>query len=131
VEFAAALITAAEASRRAGREDLTEGEGRLAQAAAVLRQCADPGPVVRDWFAREQRARRETRGSVPTSPERLTEREVAVLALLPTPLSQRELAQNLFVSQNTMKTHLRAIYRKLGVESRDEAVLRARSLGLL
>jgi LuxR family maltose regulon positive regulatory protein len=46
-------------------------------------------------------------------------------------LSQRELARNLFVSQNTMKTHLRAIYRKLGVDSRDEAVLRARSLGLV
>ena len=97
----------------------------------MLRECADPGPVVRDWYAREQRARRETRAAVPTGPERLTERELAVLALLPAPLSQRELARNLFVSQNTMKTHLRAIYRKLGVDSRDEAVLRARSLRLL
>jgi LuxR family maltose regulon positive regulatory protein len=97
----------------------------------VLRECADPGPVVRDWFAREQRARRETRGAVPTGPERLTERELAVLAVLPAPLSQRELARSLFVSQNTMKTHLRAIYRKLGVDSRDEAVLQARSLGLI
>jgi LuxR family maltose regulon positive regulatory protein len=131
VEHAAALITAAEAARQAGRGDPAEREDRLAQAAAVLRECADPGPVVRDWFAREQRARREARGAVPTGPERLTERELAVLALLPAPLSQRELAQRLFVSQNTMKTHLRAIYRKLGVDSRDEAVLRARSLGLL
>jgi LuxR family maltose regulon positive regulatory protein len=87
--------------------------------------------VARDWFAREQRARREDHRAAPTGPERLTERELAVLALLPTPLSQRELAGSLFVSQNTLKTHLRAVYRKLGVDSRDEAVLRARSLGLL
>jgi LuxR family maltose regulon positive regulatory protein len=131
VEYAAALITAAEAARRAGRGNPSEGEDRLAQAVTVLRECADPGPVVRDWFAREQRARRETRGAVPTGPERLTERELAVLAVLPAPLSQRELARSLFVSQNTMKTHLRAIYRKLGVDSRDEAVLQARSLGLI
>jgi LuxR family maltose regulon positive regulatory protein len=131
VELAAALITAAEAARRAGSGNPTAGEDRLAQAAAVLRECADPGPLVRDWFAREQRARRESRGDVPSGPERLTERELAVLSLLPAPLSQRELAQSLYVSQNTMKTHVRAIYRKLGVDSRDEAVLRARSLGLL
>jgi LuxR family maltose regulon positive regulatory protein len=131
VEHAAALITAAEARRRAGDGDGT-GEGTwLVQAADVLRGCADPGPVARDWFAREQRARREDHRAAPTGPERLTERELAVLALLPTPLSQRELAGSLFVSQNTLKTHLRAVYRKLGVDSRDEAVLRARSLGLL
>jgi LuxR family maltose regulon positive regulatory protein len=131
VELAAALVTAAEAGRRAGRGEGNGGEAWLAEAAAVLRGCTDPGPVVRDWFAREQRARREGRPDVPAGAERLTERELAVLSLLPTLLSQRELARNLFVSQNTMKTHLRAIYRKLGVDSRDEAVLRARSLGLV
>ena len=36
-----------------------------------------------------------------------------------------ELAADLFVTLNTLKTHLRAIYRKLGAESRDEAVIRA------
>jgi LuxR family maltose regulon positive regulatory protein len=65
------------------------------------------------------------------TPERLTEREMAILALLPTTGSQRELARSLYVSPNTVKTHLRAIYRKLGAESRDEAVLRGRSFGLL
>jgi LuxR family maltose regulon positive regulatory protein len=87
--------------------------------------------VARDWFAREQRARQEDQRATSTGPERLTGRELAVLALLPTPLSQRELAGSLFVSPNTLKTHLRAVYRKLGVDSRDEAVVRARSLGLL
>jgi LuxR family transcriptional regulator, maltose regulon positive regulatory protein len=131
VEHVAALVTAAEARRRAGEGDGAQEGTWLAQAADVLRGCADPGPVARDWFVREQRARREDYRAAPTGPERLTERELAVLALLPSPLSQRELAGSLFVSQNTLKTHLRAVYRKLGADSRDEAVLRARSLGLL
>ena len=46
-------------------------------------------------------------------------------------MSQRELATSLFVTANTLKTHLRAIYRKLGAESRGDAVARARSLGLI
>ncbi|MGY1672678.1 LuxR C-terminal-related transcriptional regulator [Geodermatophilus sp. SYSU D00710] len=126
VEQAAALVTAAEAARHAGRD----GERWLAAAAAVLRDCADPGPTVRDWLGREQRARR-VRDSAAVPVEPLTERELAVLSLLPTTMSQREMAGSLFVSPNTMKTHLRAIYRKLGAESRDDAVLRARSVGLL
>jgi LuxR family maltose regulon positive regulatory protein len=131
VEHAAALITAAEAARHAGRNGAADPERWLGEAAAVLRSCADPGPTVRDWFSREQRAQRASRSSAVVRAERLTERELAILALLPTTRSQRELARSLFVSPNTMKTHLRAIYRKLGAESRDEAVLRARSRGLL
>jgi LuxR family maltose regulon positive regulatory protein len=46
-------------------------------------------------------------------------------------MSQRQLASTLFVTPNTLKTHLRAIYRKLGAESRGEAVIRAREQGLL
>lgn len=61
----------------------------------------------------------------------LTERELEVLRQLPAPLSQRELAASLYVSSNTLKVHLRRIYRKLGVTSREDAVRRARMLGLL
>ena len=43
----------------------------------------------------------------------------------------RELASDLFITPNTLKTHLRAIYRKLGAESREEAVIRAREHGLI
>jgi LuxR family transcriptional regulator, maltose regulon positive regulatory protein len=131
VERAAALITAADATRHAGEKDGPDAERWLAEAAAVLRSCADPGPTVREWLSREQHAQRVSRAALAEPSARLTERELAILALLPTRLSQRELAGSLFVSTNTMKTHLRAIYRKLGAESRDEAVLRARSLGLL
>jgi LuxR family maltose regulon positive regulatory protein len=46
-------------------------------------------------------------------------------------MTQRDLAAALFVSPNTLKTHLGAIYRKLGAQSRADAVLRARRAGLL
>jgi LuxR family maltose regulon positive regulatory protein len=52
----------------------------------------------------------------------LTEREAAVLQLLREPLSLREIGDQLFLSQNTIKTHTRAIYRKLGVSTRAAAV---------
>ncbi|MFD2093170.1 LuxR C-terminal-related transcriptional regulator [Blastococcus deserti] len=74
---------------------------------------------------------RRVRPSAAALAESLTERELAILALLPTTKSQRELAGTLFVSPNTLKTHLRSIYRKLVAHSRDDAVLRARSLELL
>ena len=61
----------------------------------------------------------------------LSEREAVVLQCLPTHLSNQEIAAQLYVSPNTLKTHLRNIYRKLGVSSRREAVARAGALGLL
>ena len=51
-----------------------------------------------------------------------------ILRMLPAPASLRELAADLFVTPNTLKTHLRAIYRELGAESREEAVIRARKV---
>jgi LuxR family maltose regulon positive regulatory protein len=63
--------------------------------------------------------------------EPLTDREQAVLRHLPTLMSNAEIAGEMLVSINTVKTHLKAIYRKLGVERRRDAVLRARRLGLL
>jgi LuxR family transcriptional regulator, maltose regulon positive regulatory protein len=61
----------------------------------------------------------------------LTERELAVLTYLPTMLKSGEIAADLFVTVNTVKSHQRSIYRKLGVASRREAVDRARDLKLL
>jgi LuxR family transcriptional regulator, maltose regulon positive regulatory protein len=72
------------------------------------------------------------RGPAPAQPlEALTERELIVLKYLPTMLKAGEIGADLFVSVNTVKAHLRSIYRKFDVSNRREAVDRARALGLL
>ena len=53
--------------------------------------------------------------------EPLTERELDVVRFLPSRLTVREIAGELYISQNTLKFHLKVIYRKLGVSSRAEA----------
>jgi LuxR family maltose regulon positive regulatory protein len=60
--------------------------------------------------------------------ERLTDREREVLRLLPSRLTVKEIADELYVSVNTLKFHLKVIYRKLGVSSRAEAAAKARDL---
>jgi LuxR family maltose regulon positive regulatory protein len=67
----------------------------------------------------------------PPMPAPLTERERGVLRLLPTQRSIDEIAEDLTVSPNTVKTHVRGIYAKLDVRSRREAVTIARERGLL
>jgi LuxR family maltose regulon positive regulatory protein len=60
----------------------------------------------------------------------LSERELIVLRLLASELSQREIGVELFISLNTVKGHVRSIFRKLGVTTRAAAVARGRELGL-
>ena len=63
--------------------------------------------------------------------EQLTDSETRVLRYLPTHLTSHEIANELFLSVNTVSTHTHHLYAKLGVHSRHEAVDRARALGLL
>jgi LuxR family transcriptional regulator, maltose regulon positive regulatory protein len=63
--------------------------------------------------------------------EELSEAELRVVRFLPSNLKAPEIANELFVSPNTVRTHLRHIYTKLDAHSRSEAVGRARELGLL
>jgi LuxR family maltose regulon positive regulatory protein len=63
--------------------------------------------------------------------EALTDRELTVLEYLPTMLSNAEIAAEIYVSVNTVKAHLKALYRKLDVSTRRQAVARARALTLL
>jgi LuxR family maltose regulon positive regulatory protein len=69
----------------------------------------------------------------PSSPgaSALTAAELRLLPLLSTHLTLPEISQELFVSHNTVKSHVRTIYRKLGADSRSQAVAQARAVGLL
>ena len=62
--------------------------------------------------------------------DRLSKRELTVLRLLAGNLTNPEMAAALAVSPNTLKTHLKHIYRKLGVKNRQQAIARSRELGL-
>lgn len=81
------------------------------------------------WRGRGEQGRLE--GSRPRLTEPLSESELRVLRYLPTNLTAPEIAGELYVSRNTVKTHMRRLYAKLGVHRRTEAVSRARDLGLL
>ena len=60
-----------------------------------------------------------------------SEAELSVLRLLATDLTMREIGERLFLSPNTIHSHTVALYHKLGVHSRTDAVARAAALGLL
>jgi DNA-binding CsgD family transcriptional regulator len=66
-----------------------------------------------------------------TSPDQLTEREKEILARLSAGLSDQQIAADLFLSPNTVRWYNRQIYDKLGVSSRTQAIVQARTLGLL
>ena len=72
-----------------------------------------------------------TRGDVHRLPDPLTEAELRVLKVLPQRLTYADIAHDLHLSLNTVKTHLRHTYMKLGVTSRWAAVRRAASLGFI
>ncbi|MDF2264882.1 LuxR C-terminal-related transcriptional regulator [Streptomyces coacervatus] len=88
-----------------------------------------------DWLVAAPEGRslapRTSQGSVLPSPEPLSERERDVLERVALLMSTEEIAADLHLSANTVKTHLKSIYRKLAVSRRGEAARRARELGLL
>jgi LuxR family maltose regulon positive regulatory protein len=111
------------------------GDGDGARAAAeearrLITGFADPGMLASllEWT---ERALGRPGRRRPSATEPLTDRELVVLRLLPTQLSQGEIAAELYVSVNTVRTHIQGIYRKLGAASRREAVDTAREHGLL
>jgi len=113
-----------------------EGEpmARLLQEAA--RRGIAPGFVNKSLAAFGVSKDRGTGEPLPSSqtqplPEPLSARELEVLRLLNTHLSSTEIAEELFISVNTARFHIKNIYGKLGVHGRSEAVQRARELELL
>jgi LuxR family maltose regulon positive regulatory protein len=110
-----------------------DGQQLLAEARSLLARCPDPGIAGRYLARTESRHGVATPGGghVAVLIEQLTERELAVLRYLPSPMSQRDIASELYVSLNTVKTHCRSIYRKVAVGDRKAAVQAARDLHLL
>jgi LuxR family maltose regulon positive regulatory protein len=132
VELAYVLICIAEARRELG--DRRGAIQLVREAREVSAHAPDPGTVLPRLLDKAERSLRlvsERRGSRVVAIEELTAREAAVLSLLPTGLSAREIGYELGVSRNTVKTHSKNLYRKLGVAERREAVARGRELGLL
>jgi LuxR family maltose regulon positive regulatory protein len=118
-------LTAALATR--GATD--EGRRALSEAKDLIDACADPGILADRWEEVSRSLAASTRAIADGT--ELTKRELEILRLLPTRLSQREIGRRQFVSYNTVHSHIRSIYRKLGVSSRVDAVKRARERGLL
>jgi LuxR family maltose regulon positive regulatory protein len=106
-----------------------EGRRALGEAKDLIDVCADPGVLADRWEEVSRSLAASTR-SIADGTE-LTKRELEILRMLPTRLSQREIGRRQFVSYNTVHSHIRSIYRKLGVSSRVDAVKRARDHGLL
>jgi LuxR family maltose regulon positive regulatory protein len=119
----------------------------LAEPRGMRRMLTELGPALRPALHRELRRETAHRALVeellealdgrahdrparqPSEP--LSDRELTILRFLPTMMSNQEIADELFVSVNTLKTHLKHIYRKLDVASRRDAVERGRDMELL
>jgi LuxR family maltose regulon positive regulatory protein len=111
-------------SDRAGARTLVD------EAAAYLRLQPD-ATSSRAHLEELEASLRAARDALPMGPSSMTTAELGVLHFLPTNLSLADIAQRLHVTRNTAKSHAAAIYRKLGVSSRGDAVTVAREAGFL
>ncbi|MBV8988055.1 MAG: response regulator transcription factor, partial [Solirubrobacterales bacterium] len=116
---------------RCRRGHLEEAEAAVDSARESIAELADAGraPALAFEVEREieQAKGRAGGGELLEAP---SEAELAVLRLLASDLSARQIGEELFLSANTVRSHTRSIYRKLGVNSRADAVARADTLGL-
>ena len=130
VETANALLHLARVHVRQGHDAVANDETN--EAAMLIRACPDPGPRIQRLLAQaEARDHRAVRGTSRQTGDELSEGEFRVLRLLASDLTQREIGAELYLSLNTIKSHTRSIFRKLGASSREQCVARARELELL
>ena len=123
-ELASALLSLAPVLRSLG--ELTRTASTLKEVRSIIDVCQDPGRLS-ERLALLEHARHPR---AINSGDELTERELEILRLLAGSQSESDLAGELFVSFNTLHTHVRSIYRKLGVSSRADALARAQFLGV-
>jgi LuxR family maltose regulon positive regulatory protein len=132
VELSYALTTLAELCRELG--DRPAARELVLEARELLSRCPEPGTLVPRRLELSETSLRlvvDLSGASPVVTDELTAREQSVLGLLPSGLSAREIGDELGISRDTVKTHTKRIYQKLGVSSRRNAVARGRELGLL
>jgi DNA-binding NarL/FixJ family response regulator len=118
-------IVLADVALRLGRT--TEAREYIDGATRTSRRHPDTGILGRELATIAERLA----DTVAHAPPELSERELAVLELMPSELSIQGIADALYVSRETVKTHRRHIYRKLSVASRADAVVAARRSGLI
>ena len=125
VDWRLLLIEVVLGEAQLARGEPAEAERWTRRAEALLAKETDAG-MLRGRVHRLREALEERRMADP-----LTAAERRVLDLLPTQLTAAQIAARLFLTTNTVKSHLSHIYRKLGVKTRTDAVEAARRLGLL
>ena len=126
IQVAHALLGHATVLRAAGEHKAATVA--IADARSILDRCPDPGNLAEMLSTLERPAKIR---SVPSGEHKLTRRELGVLQLLRSDLSERDIGRELYVSHYTVHSHVRSIYRKLAVSSRADALERSRELGLL
>ena len=117
---------------RVARSRLERAATVLERAQREIAEFPDPGrlPAIAATVEQDLITARANAGNGHVV-ERPSAAELAVLRCLAAGLSRREIGTRLYISLNTVKTHIRELYRKLGATSRAEAVARAEALGLL
>jgi ATP/maltotriose-dependent transcriptional regulator MalT len=123
IEVAMALLHQGPVLRALGKRE--RAQAAITEARSLIGSCPDPGILT---------GRLNAPGASPADTssrhEKLTQRERRVLQLLTSDLSERDIGRELYVSHNTVHSHVRSIYRKLGVSSRAHALQRTRALGI-
>ena len=126
IQLANALLGQAPVLRALGEHQ--RAADAIAEARSILGSCPDPGILAGRLAALD---RPPPIRHVRSADQELTQQELRVLKLLHGDLSERDIGRELYVSHNTVHSHVRAIYRKLAVSSRAGALERGRQLGLL
>jgi LuxR family maltose regulon positive regulatory protein len=116
---------------RAARGDRVGARTVLAEARSILEPFADDAGIFPELLERQERQLRTNKKLHGHLNEELTERELDVLRLLEGALATQQMADSLYVAPSTVRTHIKSIYRKLGVTSRKEAVQEAYAKGLI
>jgi LuxR family transcriptional regulator, maltose regulon positive regulatory protein len=135
VQYSPQEAAAALASARDGADPVVQLASAVAALLDAIARNAPDDPNALIWEVADLLGGVGRPGQPPGEPgwpdEPLTPSETRVLHYLPTHMSSRDIAVELCVSSNTVRTHLRHLYQKLGAHSRREVVRRARAAGLL